>query len=341
MAYIQQRGEFWRVEIRRRGHKPVYHTFDTLKKAQQEARRIEAAMDAGSFVDQSEAEKTTLRQALERYRKEVVPNKRHPYQEERRIDRWLETDLAYKTLAGLRGADFAQYRDQRRALGRAENTIRLELQLVSHLFEIARKEWGLEGLPNPLKNIRKPGGSRARERRLLPGEYEQILAHLQASANSFAAAAFTLAIETSLRQGTLFKLQWEWVNLEKRLIHIPKIERESGNKGVPATVPLSTRAVTVLRALHDAYRIAHPDCTLTGQVLATSANSVTCVWKRAMKKLNISDLRWHDLRHEAVSRLFERGLNPLEAASISGHKTLQMLARYTHLRPESLLDRLG
>jgi hypothetical protein len=139
MAYIQQRGEFWRVEIRRRGHKPIYHTFDTLKKAQQEARRIEAAMDAGSFVDQSEAEKTTLRQALERYRREVVPNKRHPYQEERRIDRWLETDLAYKTLAGLRGADFAQYRDQRRALGRAENTIRLELQLVSHLFEIARK----------------------------------------------------------------------------------------------------------------------------------------------------------------------------------------------------------
>lgn len=167
------------------------------------------------------------------------------------------------------------------------------------------------------------------------------MVQLQASSNSFAAAAFTLAIETSLRQGTLFKLQWEWVSLEKRLIHIPKIERESGNKGVPATLPLSTRAMAVLNLLRDTCGTEHPDSAPTGPVLATSANSVTCVWKRAMKKLDISDLRWHDLRHEAVSRLFERGLNPLEAASISGHKTLQMLARYTHLRPESLLDRLG
>ncbi|MCA1322875.1 site-specific integrase [Herbaspirillum sp. alder98] len=341
MAYIQQRGEFWRVEIRRRGHKPVYHTFDSLKKAQQEARRIEAAMDAGSFVDKTEAERTTLREALERYRKEVVPTKRHQYQEDKRIDRWLETDLAYKTLAGLRGADFAQYRDQRRALGRAENTIRLELQLVSHLFEIARKEWRMEGLSNPLKNIRKPGGSKARERRLAPGEYEKILAQLQTSSNAFAAAAFTLAIETSLRQGTLFKLQWEWIRLEERLVHIPKTERVSGNKGVPATLPLSTRAVAVLNSLKDVYQVEHQGSAPAGDVLATSVNAVICLWKRSLKKLGISDLRWHDLRHEAVSRLFERGLNPLEAASISGHKTLQMLARYTHLRPESLLDRLG
>jgi hypothetical protein len=85
----------------------------------------------------------------------IVIEKRHPYQENRRIDRWLADDLAYRTLGNLRGIDFAQYRDARRAVGRAENTIRLELQVVSHLFEIARKEWGMEGLPNPLKNIRK------------------------------------------------------------------------------------------------------------------------------------------------------------------------------------------
>src|SRR3546814_20260329 len=94
MAYISQRGEYWRAEIRKRGYKPVYHTFDTQRQAEQWARRIA---------------------------------------------RWLANDLSYRTLASLRGADFARYRDHRRAAGRAENTIRLELQVIRHLFEIARK----------------------------------------------------------------------------------------------------------------------------------------------------------------------------------------------------------
>lgn len=338
MAYISQRGIFWRAEIRRRGNKPVYRTFDTQKQAQQWARKIESEIDAGAYIDKSEAERTTLREALERYRKEVVPTKRYPYQENQRIDRWLQQDLTYKTLIALRGADFAEYRDGRRAAGRAENTIRLELQLVSHLFEIARKEWRMEGLLNPLKNIRKPGGSKARERRLHPGEYEQILTHLQSSPNFFAAPAFQLAIETSLRQGALFKLRWNWIDIETRLIHIPPNDRGPGNKGVPPILPLSTRAIEIFRQLILGRAKMHSQ---DGLVLDTSVNAVICVWKRALKKLNIKDLRWHDLRHESVSRLFERGLHPMEVATISGHKSMQMLRRYTHLKPESLLEKLG
>ena len=181
MAYIKERGAFWRAEVRRKGYKPAYRTFDTQKQAQQWARRVESEMDSGLYIDRTEAERTSLREALERYKREIVPTKRHPYQENRRIDRWLQNDLCYRTLANLKGADFATYRDKRREAGRAENTIRLELQLISHLFEIARKEWGLESLSNPLKNIRKPAGSRARNRRLEHGEYDLILEGLKAS----------------------------------------------------------------------------------------------------------------------------------------------------------------
>jgi integrase len=203
-------------------------------------------MDSGAYVDRTEAERATLREALERYRREIIPEKRHPYQENRRIERWIDNPLSYRTLTNLRGADFAKYRDERRAAGRAENTIRLELQLVSHLFEIARKEWGLESLPNPLKNIRKPSGSRARDRRLNPGEFEALQAQLAASNNAWAAPAFELAIETSLRQGTLFSLQWPWIDLKSRLITFPAEARGSDNKGVPSVLPLSSRAVTEL-----------------------------------------------------------------------------------------------
>lgn len=334
MAYISQRGAYWRAEIRRRGHKPVYRTFDTRSQAQQWARRVESEIDAGAYVDRTQAERTTLGEALGRYLREVVPSKRSPGQEAGRIRRWQVHSLAYRMLASLRGADFARYRDERRADGRAENTIRLELQLVSHLFETARKEWGMEGLANPLKNIKKPSGSSARDRRLQVGEYEALRARLEASTNPYVVVAFDLAIETALRQGKLFDLRWEWVDLSARVIRIPSLVRQADNKGVPAVLPLSRRAQVVLAQLQ-----SHTGCT-EGKILNTTPNAVVCTWKRATRALGIEDLRWHDLRHEAASRLFEKGLNPMEVASITGHKSMQMLKRYTHLRAENLVAKL-
>jgi integrase len=254
---------------------------------------------------------------------------------------WLNNDLCYRTLANLKGADFARYRDGRRSQGRAENTIRLELQLISQLYEIARKEWGMEGLMNPLKNIRKPSSSVARDRRLEVGEFEKIHAALSSSGNPFAAAAFELAIETSLRQSSLFGLRWEWTDLARQLIRIPLAARGAENKGVPAVLPISTRAQSILSELRprdeNGALVSHP----TGLILQTTANAVLCIWKRIRPLVGASDLRWHDLRHEAASRLFEKGLHPLEVASITGHKSMQMLKRYTHLKPESLIAKLG
>jgi integrase len=340
MAHVSKRGLFWRVEIRRKGYKPVYRTFDSKQDANKWARLTESEMDAGLFVDRSAAERMLLSEALERYEREVVSAKRHPYQETRRIKRWLEHDLAYRTLANLRGSDFALYRDERRQQGRAENTIRLELQVVSHLYEIARKEWGMEGLPNPLRNIRKPSGSKSRDRRLVADEYEKIRNHLLSHDNKFALAAFELALETSLRQGTLFSLRWEWVDLDARLVRIPVEARGAENKGVPAVLPLSKHATATLKSIVPVDNTSNLVTKPEGKVLATTANSVVCIWKRAMKKLAIVDLRWHDLRHEATTRLFEKGLHPMEVASITGHRSMQMLKRYTHLKPESLLAKL-
>lgn len=116
-------------------------------------------MTRGVFISLGEAERLTLAEALDRYYREITSQKRHPKQEWQRIQRWKKEPLAQNFLAALRGSDFAKYRDCRRTEGRADNTIRLELAIVSHLYEIARKEWGMEGLPNPLKNIRKPSGA--------------------------------------------------------------------------------------------------------------------------------------------------------------------------------------
>ena len=158
MASILKRGPYqYQATIRLKGFQSQSRTFETKREAEAWATIVESEMIRGVFVRQEqEAQQTSLRAALERYRDEIVPLKRHPYQENGRINRWLQNDLCNRSLASLRGVDFAQYRDKRRRDGRAENTIRLELQLINHLFEIARKEWGMEQLTNPLNNIRKP-----------------------------------------------------------------------------------------------------------------------------------------------------------------------------------------
>lgn len=218
MATVTKRGKYWRAQVRRLGYQPQSKTFDSRAEADAWARSAESEMDRGIFVSRAEGEKTTLAAALERYKLEISGRKAHPPQDYQRLSHWLRQPLAHRFPATLKGADFAQYRDMRRAQGRAENTIRLELALVQHLFEIARKEWGMESLLNPLKNIRKPSGSKERDRRLVGSEYERISAALSASGNHWAAPAFDLAIETSLRQGVLVQLRWEWVDLQRRVI---------------------------------------------------------------------------------------------------------------------------
>ena len=189
MASILKRGDYWRAQVRRKGQPTQNASFDTKLQAQTWARDIEARMDKSEFYDMSEAQRTTMHEALDRYYREISTKKKHPAQELQRIKRWQAQPLAKRFLSTLRGYDFAKYRDDRRAAGRAENTVRLELQLISHMFGIARKEWGMEGLQNPIANIRKPGSGNVRNRRLLPGEYDRLHTSLSQSENPYAAPA--------------------------------------------------------------------------------------------------------------------------------------------------------
>ena len=97
-------------------------------------------------------------------------------------------------------------------------------------------------------------------------------------------------------------------------------------------MPLSSRALTVL---------THLPRRVDGKVWGMRADSITQAFERACSRASIENLRFHDLRHEAASRLFEKGLNPMQVAAITGHKTLQMLKRYTHLKAEDLAKMLG
>jgi integrase len=136
-----------------------------------------------------------------------------------------------------------------------------------------------------------------------------------------------LALETAMRQGELRRLRWEHIDLHRRTAHLPDTKN-----GEARTVPLSTSAVAVLRALP---RALHGDL-----FPGVTTEAVKRSYMRAIRRAGIEGLRFHDLRHEATTRLFEKGLNIMEVASITGHKDLRMLRRYTHQKAEDLARKL-
>lgn len=314
MASIRQRKGSWQARVIRKGFPPLAATFSTKRDAEVWASQQEADIGRGRFIDSREAEKTTLKECLERYQREVSSTKKGFHKERSVIARWLRSGLEARAMSSIRGMDIAGYRDARLKQVSA-HTVGNELILLSHLFNVARREWGMEGLQNPVASVRRPKRPRARDRRLKPGEEDQLLA----AAAPNLRRAIILALETGMRLSELTRLQPADLDLTARVASL----RDTKN-GESRRVPLSPRAISVLQE---------------GLIGCTSSN-ITHSFAKLSQSLGIEGLRFHDLRHEATSRLFERGLNPIEVASITGHKGFAMLQRYTHLKASDLARRL-
>lgn len=264
----------------------------------------------------------SLSEALDRYEQEVSSLKKGYRQERKRIRAWRSHPLALRSLSSIRRSDIATFRNSRIKAGLSSNTIRLDLAVLSHLYEIARLEWGLESLQNPVKAIRLPPVPEGRDRRLEPGELEKILSNCSNEMSQI----IRFAIETAMRRGELLSMSWENVHLDKRIVLLP--ETKNGKK---RSVPLSLEATSILGER------PHKLLDGKGKVWSLTPDAVSSKFAQACRKAELSDIRFHDLRHEATSRLFEKGLTVMQVATITGHKTLQMLNRYTHLRAEDLV----
>ncbi|WP_019024096.1 MULTISPECIES: integrase [unclassified Thioalkalivibrio] len=328
MATIEKRGKTWRAKIRRRGFPAISRTFDTRSQAQQWARREETRIDRDEWDDPGEARTTTLREALERYLREVTPRKRGARQETLRIQAWMRHPLADRPLSRIRSADLAEYRDARLEDGVSGQTVRNDLIPISHLFNTARREWGMTGLRNPVEDVAKPAPSRARDRRLRPGEEEALLA---AAPTTEWRALITLALETAARRSELLRLTWDRIDTKARVAHLTDTKN-----GEDRRVPLSPRALEALQELRAGPR------QIDGRLFDLSLDDHSNRWRALRKRAGIEDVRFHDLRHEGTSRLVECGLfNSAEVAAITGHKTMVMLRRYYHADAALLADRMG
>lgn len=274
-----------------------------------------------------------LKDGLAIYRDKVSILKKSYSTECNRITVICRHPIVQKLAHEITSIDMAQYRDDRLSfinprtgtrIGPA--TVRLELALLSHFFELGRIEWGY-CYDNPVSKIRKPKVPPGRDRRLTPREEKMITRHCHRYRFVEMAAIIGLALETAMRQGEILKLHWENIDLRRKVAKLYDTKNGSNRD-----VPLSPRAMEILMGM--------PPCP-SGRVFSYTNSGIKSSWRGMIKKLGILDLHFHDLRHEATSRLFELGsLDLMEVAAITGHKSLAMLKRYTHLKATSLVPKL-
>ena len=356
MAHIEQRPAGLRAQIRRKGAPSISRTFDLKTDAEAWAREIEREYQRGNIAAlRNDAGRVTIGEVAKRYIEKVVPQKK---------DHSAGTYAAKARdkfgaffLANVRSIDVAAWRDDLLDEGYSPQTVIHHLNALSSLFGYAEREMSI-ALPsgNPVKAIAKPKQPKARDRRLRAGELDYLLRATDGARAVGVREIIVLAVETTMRLGELLSLEWSRIDIEKPkggaafgTAHLPDTKNETSR-----TVALSSVAVAALQALPR---------RIDGKVFHWKPNhengSFEKVWQRNLARARalyrsdcekatkrpdsafLADLRFHDLRHEATSRLFEKGLGIMDVQKMTGHKTLEMLLRYTHIEAKNLAKRLG
>jgi integrase len=324
----------WQAKVRRKGFPSQTSSFPTKGEAEAWARKIEAEYDKGHAIDQRDARELMLGDALRRYLKEVTPMHKGAETETYRIKQLLSHPICAYSLANLTRTAVTAYRDHR-LKSVSGSTARKEMQIMALVIDHASRDWGVYLAENPIRRVRLPKENSARERRLLPGEENRLLIECQAARAPYLMHAVIVAIETGMRQSEMLALTWDRIDFKKRVARLLDTKNGEGR-----AVPLTHRACASLKAMHTVRLYEWTNHNADGPFSWVGATIIRHAFMRARDKAGMPDLRFHDLRHEATSRLFEKGLNTMEVASITGHKTLAMLRRYSHLSMDHLLAKL-
>ena len=342
MATISERSPGrWQSKIRRFGAPPLSRTFGSKSQAAAWARKVESELERGVWRDTSGADRTTFRECIDRYEKEVTPRKRSAEREESHLRILRDTVIAEMSMSRIRSADMASVRDTWLACDHSAATVVRRLAIVSHIFTTAQKAWGMESLLNPVRTVEAPQIRNARARRVSDDEIAAICSEC---ASIELKALIRFAVATAMRRGEICILRWEHVNIEERVAFLPLTKNGSSR-----AVPLSSGAVGALLQLKKKAK---------GQVFPMRPDSVTQAFERAVARARakhmaeqkgkrraplltfLTDIRFHDLRHEATTRLADR-LQLHELGAVTGHRDLRMVQRYYHPQATDLAKKLG
>ena len=313
MATIRKRNGKWHVQIRRKNLPSQTCSFVHKNHALKWIRDTEIKLEQQTLGMISTY--PTFKFLIEKYINTVSIYKKGYEFEKYHLSNFLKNKVIHLPINHVTAQHIARYRDERLKTVKSSTVLR-EFNILQHMFSIMIKEWDIK-ISNPFELIRKPKGNFKRERRLTEYEYNFLVEGNYPQQTLRYIIEF--AIETGMRRGEILNIKQEHIKSQTLLIPITKNSHQR-------TIPLTKRALYILNN--------------TELPFPYTPNALKLAWNRLKKKGNIKDLHFHDLRHEAISRFFEKGLSIPEVALISGHKDVRMLFRYTHLKAEDILRKL-
>ena len=353
ITFDQNRGK-WKAIIRRTGKQTVIKRFDGKKEAQAWATQVEAEMVTEKYANSEEKnKKNRVRDVFSKYLNEVISEERD--QEEGlnrrpmrvRLKRSLESvKFMGKMMANLGPEDIDAYKRQRLKDGVTKNTINRELSDISTVFNYAYKVWKIGHAINPMKAAGRftgPGVDKRREERWSDADIEamQKLAgwsedyvppsKRHGSMEQFAVWAMMVAIETSCRLGEIVNIQPRDFFPEKDYVLL----RQTKN-GEAFKKPISKRAAELIQKLIDGQNLKAED-----KLFPYTSESIGASFRSLRNKAGLTHLRFHDTRHEAISRIAKKVPNVAVLAGITGHKDAKHLFRYVNLTPAELSSYLN
>jgi integrase len=327
MATLRKRSNgHWQARVRK-ANQTLTKTFFNKADAEKWAKQVEVELDKGSFVNLALAERTTFKEAIERYIMEVLPTMRGGSADLIRLKALARRPIAKLNMVALSPQRLAQFRDERLKEVAPATVIR-ELAYVSSIINHARREWGIN-INNPVLMIKKPVGPQGRSRVLDDVETARLINALKPTGRKsiWMQPLVLLALETAMRRGELLGLRWDHIDMLRRTAYL-----ELTKNGESRIVPLSTKAIEVLQRMPR---------NIDGRVFPINHAAVSANFDRARKQAEIEGIRFHDLRRTAITILAHKLPNLVELSAVSGHKSLSMLKRYYHPNAEELAEKLG
>jgi integrase len=275
-------------------------------------------------------EKRTLSELIDQYLSQVLPEKKDIARQTIQLN-WWKTQIGTYKLCNISSAVISECRTQLQkgnthyGTPRSAATINRYLAAISHVYTVAWKEWNWID-HNPVLNIRRFKEPRGRVRCLDDQERQRLLDACKESRNPFLHTIVMLALSTGMRRGEILGLRWRDLDLCNNRIII-----QDTKNGERRAVPLVCSALQLVKELRANGSCSVDDFIFHSPEDVTKRGSIRTAWEKAIERAKIENFRFHDLRHSTASYLAMNGASLLEIAEILGHKTLQMVKRYSHL----------
>lgn len=334
MASINKRGTRWFAQIRRAGHKSISKSFPSKSLASEWARRTEAAMDMLDYQDTRALHSITFGDLIAKYRREMEVVRKFGRNKDA-VLKALTTELGAVPMASFTTERLNQFTAKRRAAGAGGVTVSIDLVYIGAVLKTAKQIWKYPVDPTVVSEARAhlayigvSTRGKERSRRPTADELVRIKAFFAAKPRQQVPMGeiIDFAVATAMRLGEIIRIQWEDLNETDRTVIIRDRKHPRDKVGNDQEVPL----------LGDAFAIAMRQPRAGARIFPVTEGTVSTIFPRACNRLEIEDLAFHDLRHEGVSRLFEKGYTIEQVALVSGHRDWKMLARYTQIRAKDL-----